>query len=83
LPHLADRVTAMQHPFPLKTQNKFFFFARNPEDECDGRWFRFEEDAFNHFLEYGKHYHYTAINEGDGSSEFLNDEFEERLGDAA
>jgi hypothetical protein len=64
--------------FPRKAQNKFFYFAHNPEDENDARTFRDETQAFDHFCEYGRFYRYTALNEAERTCEFLDEEFAER-----
>ena len=64
-----------------KPQNKYLYFAHNPEDENDGRWFRDEAQAFDHFCEYGRVYRYTCVNEADGTAELLDAEFAERRDD--
>jgi len=52
--------------------------ARNPENELDATWFSSEKDAYEHFCDYGEDYIYTALNEAEGWSLSLNEDFAER-----
>ncbi len=67
--------------FPPKPQSKYLYFAHNPECEADACWFSTEEQAFDHFCEYGDIYRYTCVNEAAGTAELLDAEFAERRDD--
>lgn len=63
---------------PLTAQDKTIWFARDPENEIDARWFTTEAEAYQHFCDFGDCCLYTAMNEVEGWSIPLNDEFAER-----
>lgn len=69
--------------FPPKPQNKRVWLAHNPECEADACWFSTEQQAFEHFCEYGRFYRYTVLNEADRTCDFLDEEFAERRDDTA
>lgn len=58
--------------------DKDIIIARNIGNELDACWFRSEEDAYEHFADYGDDYTYTQFNDAEGWSRCLDDDFADR-----
>lgn len=59
----------------MTPQDKTIWFARNPENTLDATWFATEDEAYDHFKDWGDDYLYTAMNDVEGWSRPMNDEF--------
>ena len=64
------------------TIDRDIIIACNAGNELDARYFLFEEEAYEHFCDYGDDYIYTALNQAEGWSRPMNEEFTERLYEA-